>query len=94
MLLFRGEKSNEDSNYHLEINLNVFSTWCEEKVFPAICNMGRKSFIVLDRATYNSAQDKEDKKLFNHRTNQQLPSLVKGGVDYHQIGLKIGEEEK
>ena len=62
LLLFRGEKSNKDSNYHLEMNWNVFSTWSEEKVFPAICNTGRKSVIVLDKATYHTALDEEDRR--------------------------------
>ena len=76
LLLFRGEKSNKDSNYHSEMNWNVFSTWCEEKVFPAICNTVRKSVIVLDRATYHTALDEEDRKLIQSWNKSRIAESI------------------
>lgn len=62
MLLFRGEKSNKDSDYHTEMNWAVFSDWCRNKVFPAIERTGQKSVIVLDRASYHTKLDDEDRR--------------------------------
>ena len=36
MLLFRGSKSSKSSDYHTEMNWNVFSHWCESKLFPSL----------------------------------------------------------
>ncbi len=36
LLLFRGSKSLHDTDYHSEMNWNVFCHWCEHKVFPAM----------------------------------------------------------
>ena len=36
LLLFQGSKSNKSSDYHTEINLSVFSDWCQSKVFPGM----------------------------------------------------------
>jgi len=62
MLLYRGSKSNKDADYHSEMNWNVFSDWCEKRVFPAIKATGKKSVIVLDRATYHTHLDDDDRK--------------------------------
>ena len=51
MLLFRGMKSNKSNDYRTEMNWNVFSDCCEKKVFPAMQVAGKKSVLVLDRAT-------------------------------------------
>ena len=61
-LLFRGSKSNKNSDYHSEIKWNVFSHWCETTVFPKIAARGKSSLIVQDRATYHSVLDDEDRK--------------------------------
>ena len=61
MLLFRGAKSNKSSDYHTEMNWNVFSSWCEKKVFPPLQRTGHKSVLVLDRATYHTALDDDDR---------------------------------
>ena len=61
LLLFRGSKSNIDADYHTEMNWDVFSHWCETKVFPAIENTGIPSVVVLDRATYHTVLDDEDR---------------------------------
>ena len=36
IVLFRGSKSNKQADYHLEMNWNVFSNWCETIVSPKI----------------------------------------------------------
>ena len=36
MLLYRDSKSNKSADYHTEMNWDVFSDWCNTKVFPAI----------------------------------------------------------
>lgn len=41
LLLFRGSKSNSNADYHTEMNWEVFSHWCETKVFPAIAKTGK-----------------------------------------------------
>ena len=62
MLLFRGSKSSKSSDYHTEMNWNVFSHWSESKVFPSVKKIGRKSVLVLDRATYHTVLDENDKR--------------------------------
>ena len=62
LLLFRGSKSNKFSDYHTEMNWFVFSNWCESKVFPAGKRTIQKSVLVLDRATYHTFLDEEDKR--------------------------------
>ena len=62
MLLFRGSKSNKNADYHSEMNWNVLSHWCETTVFPKIAATGKSSVVVLDRATYHTVLDDEDRK--------------------------------
>ena len=49
-LVFCGRKSLKDSDYHTEINSDVFLNWIEKKVF---CNIPKSSVVVIDRATYH-----------------------------------------
>ena len=44
------------------MNWHVFSDWCTTKVFPAIAAIGVSSVVVLDRTTYHTALDEEDKR--------------------------------
>ena len=44
------------------MNWPVFSDWCESKVFPAMKQTKKKSVLVLDRATYHTSLDEEDKR--------------------------------
>ena len=62
LLLFRGSKSNKSSDYHTEMNWSVFSDWCQSKVFPAMKNTKQKSVLVLDRATYHTFLDEQDRR--------------------------------
>ena len=43
------------------MNWAVFSHWFEKKVFLAIAVTGVKSVFVLDRATYHTVLDEEDR---------------------------------
>ena len=61
-LLLRGSKSNKSSDYHTEMNWSVFSDKCESKVFPTMKLTKKKSILVLDRATYHTFLDEEDKR--------------------------------
>ena len=62
MLLFQGSKSNKSSDYHSEMNLEVFSNWCETIVFPKLKSKGKKVVVVLNRATYHTVLDEEDRR--------------------------------
>ncbi len=62
LLLFRGSKSLQDSDYYSEMNWKVFSHWCEQKGFPAMHRAGVKSLMVLDRETYHTKLDEEDRR--------------------------------
>jgi len=61
MLLYRGKKALRGSDYHQEMCWDVFSDWCEKKVFPALIQRKRKAVLVLDRATYHAMIDDDDK---------------------------------
>lgn len=49
-LIFCGKKSLKDSDYHTEMNSDVFWDWIERRVF---CNIPRGSVVVIGRATYH-----------------------------------------
>ena len=49
-LIFCGKKSLKHSDYHTEMNSEVFLDWIERKVF---CNIPKSSVVVIDRATYH-----------------------------------------
>ena len=77
MLLFRGSKSNKSSGYHSEMNWDVFSNWCETVVFPKIAATKQKSVVVLDRATYHSVLDDEDRRPAQSWSKVRLISSIK-----------------
>ena len=55
----RSQKKSRD--YHSEIIWDVFSDWCERLVFPRIAATNKSSVVILDRATYHSVLDEEDR---------------------------------
>ena len=61
-LLLRRSKSNESDDYHTEINLDVFSHCCEYKIFPKLASSQYKAVLVLERPTYPTALEDEDRK--------------------------------
>ena len=62
ILPYRGSKSNKFADYHSEMNQNVFSDWCNSVVLPAIAARSENAVLVLDRATYHTYIDEEDKR--------------------------------
>ena len=60
--MFRGSKSSKSSDYHTEMNWDVFSSWCESKVFSEINKTNQKSIVVLDRVTYHTHLDEKDRR--------------------------------
>ena len=75
-LLFRGSKSNKDSDYHTEMNWEVFSHWCETKVFPASRDTQIPSVLVLDRETYHTVLDEEDRWPVNSWNKKRLADSI------------------
>lgn len=61
LLLYRGVKSNKEADYHSEMNASVFLSWLEKTVIPAIKATGKKTVLVLDRATYHTMVTPETK---------------------------------
>ena len=76
LLLFRGQKSNKDSDYHSEMNWDVFSSWCENTVFPEIKKTNAKSVVVLDRATYHTVLDDDDRYPVTSWNKSRLISAI------------------
>ena len=62
LLLFRGSKSKISEDCHTELNRDVFSYWFERAVFPRIAATNKSSVFVLDRATYHTVLDEEDRQ--------------------------------
>ena len=60
MALFMGSNTSRSLDYHTEMNCNVFSHWCDSKVFPSLKRIGRKAVLVLDRASYHAIPDEND----------------------------------
>ena len=76
LLLFRGSKSNKSADYHTEMNWNVFSHWCRNKVFPEIRKTGIKSVVILDRATYHTVLDDDDRWPVTSWTKRRLSDAI------------------
>ena len=83
LLMFRGSKSNKSSDYHSEMNWDVFSHWCDSKVFPGMKCVGYKSCLVLDRATYHTVLDEEDRRPVTSWSKTKLCNAIErwGGCD-------------
>ena len=67
------------------MNWDVFSHWCEYKVFPKTESSGHKAVLVLYRATYHTVLDDEDRKPFTSWNKNRLVSLISrwgGSHDY------------
>ena len=77
MLLFRGSKSNKSSDYHSDMNWEVFSNCCENIVFPKLKSKGEKAVVVLDRATYHTVLDEEDRRPTTAWKKQSLVDRIR-----------------
>ena len=54
LLLYRGANSLKDSDYHSEMNSEVFLDWLSKKVLPKIAEVSNSATLVLDRASYHT----------------------------------------
>ena len=62
MLLYIGSNTKKSTDYHSEMNWNVFSDWFNSIVFPAIAARRENALLVLDRVTYHTYIDEEEKR--------------------------------
>lgn len=92
--MYRGNNSKSTDDYHKEMCWEIFSDWCVKKVFPAIRKTGRKSVLVLDRATYQTHLLDEDRKPSTQWRKSRLIESIKkwGGPD--KSWSKNWEKEK
>jgi len=67
--IYRGEKALQDSEYHTEMNSEVFLDWMSKNVFGKIPN---GSVIVLDRATYHMKLTEDSKPASSNFSKQEL----------------------
>ncbi len=59
------------------MNWNVFSHYCELKVFPAMQQTRKTSLMVLDRATYHTVLDEEDRRPVTSWNKEKLADALK-----------------
>lgn len=76
MLLYRGSKALKNDDYHREMCWDVFSHWCENKVFPALKRRKTNVVLVLDRAKYHTFIDDDDKYPYKSWRKPRLANCV------------------
>ena len=81
LLLLRRSKSNKSSDYHTEMNWNAFSSWCESKVFPEMMKTNQKSVMVVDRASYHTYLDEDDKRPISSWNKTKLADAIYRGME-------------
>ena len=59
------------------MNWVVFSHWCEYKVFSKFASSGHEAVLVLDRATYHTVYDDEDRKPVTSWNKNRLFSAIR-----------------
>ena len=89
LLLFRGSKSNKQADHHTEMNWAVFSDWCEKKVFPSIAATKKTSVVVLDRATYQTVLDEEDRRPVTSWNKSRLIDAIRRR-SCRQLAINLG----
>ena len=72
-LIYRGKKALKDSDYHSDMNAEVFQHWMEEKVFK---NVLPGSVIVIDRATYHQVLTDETKPASSALSKLELAQWI------------------
>lgn len=50
------------SDYHSEMNYDLFLRWLKEIVFPKIKEIGKNAVLVLDRATYHNFKTENSRR--------------------------------
>src|SRR5688572_29345602 len=68
-LIYRGKKALKDSDYHTDMNWEVFKDWMEKKVFVSI---PPHSVIVLDCATYHRNLTEDTKPATSNLNKPEL----------------------
>jgi hypothetical protein len=63
LLLYNGSKSNNNADYHSQMNASVFLDCLQKKVFPKMKELGKKCALVLGRATYHTRLTPHTKRM-------------------------------
>ena len=94
MLLYRGSQEKKSSDYHSEMCWDIFKDWCFRYVFSVIAKTRRKSVLVMDRATYHSKLDDEDRRpVSSWRKSRLIEAIEKWGGGKEDWSLD-GKNEK
>ena len=72
LLIIRGIKPNNSSDYHTERNWDVFSHWCNKKVFLDMKRVKINSALVLSYATYPTVLDEKTCEMSVHGTRIEI----------------------
>jgi len=72
-LIYRGKKALKNSDYHTEMNSEVFQKWMENNVFGAV---PAGSVIVLDRATYHMKLTEDSKPAPSNFTKENFANWL------------------
>jgi transposase len=80
LLLFHGQKGNESSDYHTEMNSHVFCKYLREKVLP---NLPDRCVLVLDNAKYHTALHED----FKHPRIADKKAKIVQWIKDHQVLL-------
>jgi DDE superfamily endonuclease len=72
LLLYNDAKSNNNADYHSEMNASVFLDWLLKKVFPRMKEFGKTCVLVLDRATYHTRLTPHTNRMRKSYTKPEL----------------------
>lgn len=85
-LVFRGKNAPQSSDYHTEMNAEVFLDWVEKRVFPVI---PPSLVIVIDRATYHTVLTDDSKPVKASFVKAEFAEwLVQKNIKY-EIGDRV-----
>ena len=59
------------------MNRDVFSHWCEYKLFPKLASSGHKAVLVLDHATYHTVLVDKDRRPVTSWNKNRLVSAMR-----------------
>ena len=80
LLLFRGQTSKKNSDYHTEMNTAVFLDWLEKNVFPRIqkvsSDLNGEAVCVFDRATYQTSLTSSTKPVRVGMAKQEIAEKI------------------
>ena len=97
-LLFRGKKSKKTSDYHTEMNSDVFLHWMDNKVFPRIqkisSELDRPALCVLDRASYHTTLTDFTKPVNESMCKGEIAEKIRMWGNPHDEWPLLGWEQK